>query len=130
MKHLLANKYLVLIFALIYSLALLCVSLIKINEGSLPIKFHNADKVFHFFAYFGLALLWLYYDITRIGKADHRRSLWICALAVVFGIIIEILQRELTSYRGFEVLDILADTFGVVLAFMILILFKKRVKAS
>lgn len=112
------NKW-ILLFGLIYTIALLVVSLVRIKEDVAPVHFNNADKVFHFCAYFGLTMLWHFYYLKKKGRLYFKTSLWICTLAAVFGIIIEILQLEMTSYRGFELLDIVADIFGVVLAFIV-----------
>jgi len=125
MKSILRSKLLFLLVALGYTLALLTASLIKIESESLPVRFEHADKLFHFGAYFTLTILWhLFYFIHRRTKEYH--PYWvICLLAVVFGIIIEILQGSATTYRGFEWLDIVANTLGVVLASVALVVFNR-----
>ena len=41
-------------------------------------------------------------------------------LALVFGIVIEVLQREITSTRVFEFNDIIANVLGVLFSIIIL----------
>lgn len=106
--------------AIAYAVALLTVSLIKVDTGSSPVQFEHMDKVFHFGAYVGLTLLWQIYYFIKNRIFHPQPSLWICILAVIFGIIIEILQGTATTYRGFEFLDIVANTLGVLVAYVIL----------
>lgn len=129
MKRLLASK-LFFVIALLYSCSLLFVSLIRIKDQSLPIHFNGADKVFHLFAYFGLVLLWKFYFLSRDKHSGRWQNLLICLLAIVFGIIVEVVQYSLTTYRSFEYFDILANLSGVILAFVILVLFVSSTKTS
>lgn len=120
MMDLLRNKKLFLAGGLIYTIVLLTLSLVRLNESSLPFsEVGNADKIFHFCAYLGLTLIWQFYYFT---KTEHITApkLWICGLIIMFGIVIELLQLTMTAYRSFEGLDIVANTSGVILAFVIL----------
>lgn len=128
MKRLL-NSTTCFVLALIYTLCLLTVSLIKIKSDNLPVKFEHADKIFHFGAYFGMALLWHLYYFQREKVRKYKPNYKICLLIVGFGIVIEVLQRDLTTYRGFEFLDIVANTSGVILAFILLKILSPKLKA-
>ncbi len=125
MRNLLGTKTALGIAAL-YSLALLAVSLIKINTNKVPLSFNGADKVFHIAAYFGLTLLWQYVYAKRSKMRKFKPNLWICAGLIIFGIVVELLQMILTSYRSFEGLDMMANAAGVILAFFLLLWIKKR----
>ena len=46
---------------------------------------------------------------------------------IIFGIIIEILQGVITSYRTASYLDIVANTIGVLLAVVIFHVFEKKI---
>ena len=122
------RKYLKPLFfylAIIYTTALITVSVIRIKPETIePVNFKNADKVFHFSVYFGLTILWqLYYYIKQENKKKGL-SLKILLAIIGFGIVIEVVQDRLTNYRGFEYLDIVANTSGAILAFTLLLLLK------
>lgn len=91
-----------------------------VNTGEVVNAPTNFDKVLHFTAYFGLAVLWMCWNIFRKPAAGHRLKLknlsLIALLVVVYGIIIEILQGVFTTYRIPDGWDIMANTIGVVLA--------------
>ncbi len=118
-------KSLFLVVALIYTAGLATVSLLKLNSDALSaVEFKNADKVFHFLAYFGLTLLWEAYYFKQKQSIQGFPSLKIALAAIIFGIIIEILQKGATRYRSFEYLDIVANSTGVILAVLSLYILK------
>src|SRR5690625_5016091 len=98
MKSLL-NKNLWLVLALIYTISLLFVSLVKIKSENISVSFKHADKIFHFGAYFGMTLLWHFYLFTKEKTNNLLPNFWLCLSIVGFGILIEVLQRDLTTYR-------------------------------
>lgn len=114
-----------LILALTYTLALLLLSLISL-QGLPKAEVENADKFFHTFAYAGLTFIWYlqYFSRSRKNKNHLRKKplLLICLLIVGFGIFIEVLQDSITSYRTFDVYDILANFIGTVLALITILL--------
>ena len=66
----------------------------------------TSDKTLHFITYGILSAFF-----TTLVQAS--RSLWLVAVGLVlFGILLEILQG-LTGYRYFEVMDMLANSLGV-----------------
>lgn len=124
------NSAILFVLAIIYTLGLATVSLIKIeSDGLSSVSFLHADKVFHFCVYVGLTLFWHFYYFRRREVTDYKANLWICLGAILFGMLIEVLQKELTTYRGFEVLDMLANSLGVLLAFMLLRSFGPKIQA-
>ncbi|WP_282133952.1 VanZ family protein [Seonamhaeicola maritimus] len=90
-------------------------SLIKFNK--LPdVGVDFGDKIFHFLTYGLLTILWLYTFLYNF-KFNFRHAIFTAAiLSIVFGIIIEVLQGSLTSYRAFDGFDALANTLGVLIA--------------
>lgn len=94
------------------TVGIICLSLLKIPNAGINIK--NIDKGYHSFAYFSLAISWL---ITFYKKP--RIKYIIVFICILFGIIIEILQINLTNYRTGEFLDVIANTLGVFLAVII-----------
>lgn len=86
----------------------------------MSVSFKHADKLFHFSAYFGMTLLWHVYLFAKEKTNNLKPNFWICLSIIGFGIIVEVIQRDLTTYRGFEWLDIVANTSGVILASLVL----------
>jgi VanZ family protein len=120
-KILLLNNLFLIAFTV--TIGILYLSLIKVtNIPNLEVK--NIDKIFHSFAYFVLATCWLfaYYKKPKIKYI-------IITACVFFGIIIELLQTNLTAYRTGDFIDVLANAFGVLLALIFFNLFfrKKRI---
>lgn len=103
-------------------MGLLFVSLVKIKSEGLPVSFKHADKIFHFGAYFGMTLIWHFWLFAKEKTNNLQPHLWICLFIIGFGIVVEIIQRDLTTYRGFEWLDILANSLGVMFASLVLVL--------
>jgi VanZ family protein len=101
-------------------------SLIKL-KGQPIIEMDHLDKIEHAFAYAILALSWL----LAFKRAFLNKKLkYIIALSCVFyGIVIEVLQTTLTTYRTASLLDILANMFGVIVALLIFSSIYKKIHA-
>ena len=112
-------KKLILVVTIIYSLALITVSLAKLNNvPDIGISF--GDKIFHFLAYFVLTLLWFYTFLYAFKFKKKRALFFAVILSVLFGIIIEVLQESITVSRALDVYDAVANTLGALLASMVL----------
>ncbi|PIK13998.1 VanZ family protein [Halobacteriovorax sp. JY17] len=68
--------------------------------------FEHFDKILHFSAYFFL----MSYFTLILKKSSYKK---VFILFVIMGILIEFLQL-MTGYRSFELLDILANTTGLI----------------
>ncbi|MBE9489127.1 MAG: VanZ family protein [Bacteroidetes bacterium] len=112
-----------LLIAISYSLVLVILSLINIDIGSLA-KFAPSfsDKVYHFIAYSIFTWLWFNTFFYKLNQKKNNTLLRVVILAIVFGIVIEILQREITSTRVFELNDIIANVLGVLFTIFILVI--------
>ncbi|TCP28110.1 VanZ like protein [Tenacibaculum skagerrakense] len=97
-------------FAIVITITIAILSLIKI--GSQPINFTYLDKVEHTIAYFVLCFSWL----LSIKKKGTKFE--VVTIVVLYGILLEVLQSVLTDYRTFDYVDMLANTFGALLALM------------
>ena len=84
-----------------------------------------SDKIYHLIAYFLLMLSWLYVFCKK--ETLQRNVKYIILGCIIFGIIIEILQGVITSYRTASYLDIVANTIGVLLAVVIFHVFEKKI---
>lgn len=112
-KHLLTDKS--IYFALACSILILVSSLIPMQSKLLG-EVENSDKILHTFSYALLSLTWLFY-LKSINKFKFKFLLVIGLF--IYGIIIEVLQSTLTTYRTGSLYDIVANTIGIFLALLI-----------
>ncbi len=107
-----------------YSLVLAVLSLVKSpTPNGIPT---NSDKLFHLLAYCLFTLVW-FLTLHNSFKKERKKSITIAVIAaIVLGIIIEILQHTVTTYREADLLDILANTVGACLAVLIINFVTKR----
>lgn len=114
-------KKLALFAAIGYSAALALVSLIKLtNVPDVGVDF--GDKIFHFLAYFVLTFLWFGAFLYNFNFKKSKAITYASIFSVFFGIVIEVLQGTITAYRSLDIYDVVANTFGVLLAVVIIAL--------
>jgi VanZ family protein len=109
----------IFIIALIISITIVFLSLLQLPSSKINII--NIDKAYHSIAYFALGITWLF---AYYKKPEKKYFIVICC--IVFGIIIEVLQSSLTSYRTGDYVDAIANSCGVLLALLIFNLFVKK----
>jgi VanZ family protein len=86
----------------------------------------SSDKLLHSIAYFFLMLAWLY---SFSKKEDfYKRIKYLVLGCLIYGIVLEVVQGAFTSYRTGSYLDILANSFGIVLAVLAFHLFEKKIR--
>jgi len=123
-RILLALKKQIFLISLIYSIVLISISLIKI--GDLPNYVPSfSDKVVHFLLYCMLTILWYYTFIYRFKKKKITAYLFAAIFSITLGIIIEVLQGEVTQNRAADLNDVFANIFGIAFAEILLILKNK-----
>ena len=110
--------------AVFFTISILFGSLVK-SELIVVESISVSDKTYHLIAYFLLMLSWLYAFFKKEKFQEHVK--YIILACFIFGIIIEILQGVITSYRTASYLDILANTIGVLLAVVIFHVFEKKI---
>ena len=111
--------------AVLYALGLAFVSLVNLRELPKP-RIESGDKLFHFIAYFILTLLW-FNAFTIQGKSKKWHVIFkACVFSFLFGIIIEFLQSTFTNTRVSDAYDVLANTLGMLLAVLVIKLFKVK----
>jgi len=121
-KSLLENN--AIYIAVFITISILFGSLVK-SEFIVVESISVSDKMYHLIAYFLLMLSWLYAFFKKEKFQEHVK--YIILGCFIFGIIIEILQGIITSYRTASYLDILANTIGVLLAVVIFHVFEKKI---
>jgi len=103
--------------SIIWAIIILIISLIRIktekhiNTINLPL-----DKIAHFLMYFVLTILVLW--DSNFKKTKNKKSKVIKTLLLInfYGIFIELLQSNLTTYRGGDFFDFLANLSGSIIA--------------
>ncbi len=90
------------------------------DDTSLDLDIPYFDKIVHFTFYFiagALGSLFLQ-SLQRGAKADSRRLLKFLLGLIGYGILIEVLQDSVTTYRSAELLDILANSVGAIIGIL------------
>ena len=110
------------LIAAFYTIGLVVISLVKLDLRSVEdIVPSFSDKIFHFSAYALFTWLWFNAFYYKFNFNKIKGIFTTVAIAIVFGIIIEVLQGLVTSSRSFDLLDILANVLGVFFAAFLLI---------
>ncbi|MDO3694099.1 VanZ family protein [Wenyingzhuangia sp. chi5] len=105
-----------LFFAISSSVLVLILSLINM-EGVPNFNYSYTDKFEHVFAYAVISFFWML--SCKLGKLPVSFfSLFLIIIA--YGIIIELLQLSLTSHRTGDLMDVMANSIGVILGFIFL----------
>ena len=114
-------KNILLVVALLYTIALALVSLL--NASNLPkIRIDNGDKFAHAIAYSLLCFMWyLVFKTHKLAKA----LLIAACVSIIYGILLEVLQGTLTEARVPDIYDILANCIGVAFISIILVVRNK-----
>ena len=103
------------ILYVLYIVMLICLSLMPLGN------FHTLnthDKINHFLAFL---------VFTIIGFLGYRfKYFYLFLIGISVGSMIEILQ-SFTKYRSAELLDLFADTVGILVGIIIIILFNKLI---
>ncbi len=105
-------------FAIVITIIIAVLSLIRI--GKQPISFTYLDKIEHAIAYFVLTFLWL----LKFKKQSAK--IIVLITVVLYGVLLEVLQFKLTDYRTFDYMDMLANAFGALLAFLVFKFLEKK----
>jgi len=112
------NKIIVLFVAVVYSITLAVLSLIS-NDAMPYFGTNYEDKIYHLLAYAFLTFLWFK---VFINFKTSKPILLAFISSIVFGIIIEVLQGEFTIVRDASIMDIFANSIGVTIVSLILLM--------
>jgi VanZ family protein len=115
-----------LFFLFIWIFVITFLSLIDLSSINLKIKTNSwikLDKIIHFIFYFTLTALLINYFKNKI----KNYIIYCFFAAVIFGIIIEILQDIVPTKRSFDYFDILANSLG---SLTIIMVFLKNIKRN
>ena len=121
-KHLSERKFLFL--AITWTVFVAVASLVSFN--SVPkVKVVGSDKVVHFLFYLVFVIFWSLAKKQSYFKINY--SLLIVVIAIVFGIIIEILQGVLTKTRQADFYDVVANSLGAIVGCLGLFCVKNKI---
>lgn len=108
-------------------IAVLC--LVSFNDlPSVSVK--SVDKYVHLTFYFVLIMLWGFYSSLKQDEIRIATIIRFVISSVFYGILIEVLQETLTTTRHADVLDVLANATGAILALLAFVLIKKQKHAK
>lgn len=114
------HKKLALALAVGYTFFLTILSLISIKAiPKLGSSFD--DKIYHVGAYTVLTLVWYIF----LFKTSFKYKILVSAfIALGYGIIVEVLQGAFTTYRKEDIMDVLANSIGVLSAILLIFIFR------
>lgn len=110
-------KKVLLLIAIIYTIWLIVVSLINLNNvPSLGSSFD--DKIYHVLAYLILGFLWVTYF-----KSSQKRHINVSVFisVILFGVVLELMQHQLNHNRTYDSYDLIANCLGVTIGTLIAI---------
>ena len=107
------------VITILYSIALTVVCLIELN-GFIEVKISNGDKIFHSLSYVVLTVLWYYTFYYNLKFNKINALIYAVAVSIIFGIVIEVLQGAVTTYRSSDINDVFANSFGAILAAVVI----------
>ncbi len=110
------------IIAILLTISIAILSLIKIEKQ--PIQVNGLDKIEHALAYFILTLSWL-----LALKKSKIKAIFVIICCFLYGIVIEALQVTATSCRSGEILDVVANSTGILIAYILYLSFFKKKEA-
>ena len=112
------HKKPLLLLTICYTIGLTIFSLINID--ALPkLGSDYDDKIIHVLAYGLLNLLWY----VTLHNLKIVKPVFIAALlSIIYGIILEVLQEQLTIARNLDIIDILANSIGVTIVSLFIII--------
>ena len=94
------------------------------NLSNVPkVSFSNADKLVHAGCYGGCLLIWY---VATLSLNTRTKLVILSLLVFLFGVVMELLQVLLTTHRQADWLDILANTSGILVVFILLKFFKLK----
>ena len=98
--------------ALTWTVIITVLSLVSLGSIGQSIPIANKDKYVHFIFYFCFTIFWLVYWQKR--KYNIWNEILVLLFAIGYGILMEILQGALTTYRTPDILDVVANSTGAI----------------
>ena len=114
----------------LYTATLTFFSLYKITPEITVGEFSIGDKILHTSAYAVLFTIWKisFFLIAKNNLSYKSTILKISVACIGFGMLIEVLQGTLTSYRQPDWLDVIANSSGVLTASVLFLALERQLK--
>ena len=107
------------VITILYSIALTVVCLIDLNSV-IEVKISFGDKIFHSLSYVVLTVLWYYTFYYNLKFNKGKALIYAVVISIIFGIVIEVLQGTVTTYRSSDIIDVYANSLGAILAAVVI----------
>lgn len=123
------NKYLISFCCWLVVITTLSLVSFPDDDSSSMIKIPYFDKVVHFFFYFTASVLGCLFGREQtLGRIKRSKVIWITVTGlIIYGILIEVIQSNYTTYRSGEAMDVVANSIGAIIgSFFIKMLFSKK----
>ena len=121
-------KNILLIVGLVYT-TLITIAFLKSSNDLPTYGIIINDKIIHILIYIILSFIWLSYTFSLSEKNNPiRYIIWVLTLCTFYGIVIEILQEELTTTRQADIYDIFANLLGILIGTFFFWNVKNRIK--
>lgn len=128
-KTLLVLKTIWLVLAIFWTSIILILCLIDSNElPSLSLKINFFDKIVHFIFHFVYTILWIFYINLPLKNISKTQVIKVIVSSIVLGILIEFLQGSYTTTRKADIIDVLANSTGAILAGLLMYSLLNRIK--
>lgn len=114
-------KIITKVLAIVYTLFVVYASLGKYIMGIVPKNIKGGDKIAHFGAYFMFVILWSISSRFNSQEKETKKTFlkYIAVGGLLLGLLMEICQYLFTSYREMDWLDMVANSIGVLLGYLI-----------
>lgn len=121
--NLLVAKKIILVLAIFWTFLIAFFCLVQFNE--LPsFGISGMDKYVHFTFHFVFTFLWSIYFCSLFKNIVLKTMFKVFLVSVTYGILIEILQEVFTTTRKADIMDVLANAIGGLIAVIGLALYK------
>lgn len=116
-------KKIILGIAIFWTFLIAFLCLVQFND--LPsIGVSGMDKYVHFIFHFVFTFLWSVYFCSLLKDITFKTVFNVFFVSVTYGILIEFLQGAFTKTRKADIMDVLANASGALIAVIALLLYK------
>ena len=116
-------KKIILGIAIFWTFLIAVLCLVQFND--LPsFGVSGMDKYVHFTFHFGFTFLWSIYFCSLLKNITFKTVITVFSVSVSYGILIEFLQGAYTTTRKADIMDVLANASGALIAIIALLLYK------
>ena len=119
-----------LVLSVVYTLLMTIALLTPITDAP-KIEFPFVDKMVHFIMNAALFIVWSSFILSkRIGFSNTHTLVLLFLGALFYGILIEVLQHTLTTYRTGDYKDAIANTLGSIFGLIVFNQIKKKIDVN